>query len=502
MPTPITLASTQLQSRLFRLPRELRDLIYYHYLYNEAGLTYNFYTNKLHVNLSLMYTCRAAALELRGLALRLNKVVFCTTYPNATRATSGIFHKAFDKLHVLKFDLLNLQAPHLMTEAIKKEVSLKYPQFSPVLATLGTGYCRSTLGEPASTFRDFVHFTLNLLYDRKYNPTLGGKRSERRRRSLRKINPEPWSTPNEGRLPRGQEGEFGYSTRCYRRDLAVTLDRELQQLADVTVTPDRVERVKYCLSAAACAIRFLRSLRAETREHVRNVELIENRESIAFPECHGRGFIPFCREQPKLRVHRRVSLWRNVFPVTTGLSYSIGGQRLKDDRLVSSYVSSAVAKWMAEASALPSLGMPEGSFKLTLECDSAPEETTEVFNVVQRDAAWQTALDLSYARHLLPQPDWRIRRLRSAYLYEAFPKLLEQVTNGDHPFIHCDFHPGTVCDPEDIIRERRGDSSQQWHQAWFNYTPGEFQTPANMPPWHKLRAGYIVWDVYGGARYH
>lgn len=188
MPLPIP----QLQSRLFRLPRELRDLIYRHYLFQEDGLVYNFEPNKLTIDLSLTYTCRVAAFEPGGLALRLNKVVFRTFYTHATRTHAYIFHGSLIELHALKFNLLNLQAPRLLTEAIQKEVSVKFPQFSRVLPTLGApGERPNTLGEPPSTYRDFVHFTLNLLYDRKYNPTLGGKRSERKRRNLRKVNPEP-----------------------------------------------------------------------------------------------------------------------------------------------------------------------------------------------------------------------------------------------------------------------------------------------------------------------
>ena len=499
----MALPNTQLQSRLFSLPRELRDIIYYHYLFNEDGLVYNFETNKLPVELSLAYTCRVAAFELRGLALRLNKIVFHTTCTNATQTHAYIFHRALIKLHALKFDLLNIQAPRLMTEAIEKEVSLKYPQFSPILPKLGAlGGRANTLGEPPSTYRDFVHFTLNLLYDRKHNPKVGGKRSERQRRSLRKVNPEPWLTPNEGRPPRGQEGKFGHCARDkHRRELVATYDRELQQLVDITRTHNRVGSVKHSLSAATCAIRFLRSLRVETRENVRQVELVEDRESISFPECHGRGFIPFCRAHPNLRVHRRVSLWANVFPVSSTLRYTIAistGRPLEDDRLDSSYVSRAVAKWMAEASILPSLGMPEGSFKLTFQCDSAPEETTQVFQILQRDAAWQTALDLSYARRLLPRPTWIQRRLRRGYIYKTFPELLEQVTNGDHSFIHCDFAPGTACDPEEIIGERRDDSVDQWHASWLTHTPKKCQTPANMPPWHVLRAGFTIWHGQWG----
>jgi hypothetical protein len=57
---------------------------------------------------------------------------------------------------------------------------------------------------------------------------------------------------------------------------------------------------------------------------------------------------------------------------------------------------------MVEALALPVLGMPSDAFKMTFTHESIPEKTSEVFNILQRDAAWQTALDLSYTRQILP----------------------------------------------------------------------------------------------------
>jgi hypothetical protein len=74
MAPPSPSVHMQLQSHLFRLPRELRDLIYDHYLFNETGLKHDFIKNKLtladgeHIDQSLAYTCRMAAAELQGLA--------------------------------------------------------------------------------------------------------------------------------------------------------------------------------------------------------------------------------------------------------------------------------------------------------------------------------------------------------------------------------------------------------------------------------------------------
>lgn len=54
------------------------------------------------------------------------------------------------------------------------------------------------------------------------------------------------------------------------------------------------DHVKYRFSAAAVAISFLKSLSPRTRCNVRKLYLLEDFDSVARPECHGRGFILFC----------------------------------------------------------------------------------------------------------------------------------------------------------------------------------------------------------------
>jgi hypothetical protein len=76
----------QLQSPLFRLPRELRDVIYEHYAMVQDGLVHDFETNKLatgdggSIDLSLMLTCRLAAEQMRGLHLKLNSLPRAQAY--------------------------------------------------------------------------------------------------------------------------------------------------------------------------------------------------------------------------------------------------------------------------------------------------------------------------------------------------------------------------------------------------------------------------------------
>jgi hypothetical protein len=65
--------STQLQSQLFRLPREVRDAIYTYYVLGEEGYHYESETGKMlyrteprqTVGLGLMITCRIAHEELK-----------------------------------------------------------------------------------------------------------------------------------------------------------------------------------------------------------------------------------------------------------------------------------------------------------------------------------------------------------------------------------------------------------------------------------------------------
>jgi hypothetical protein len=168
--------STQANSRFFRLPRELRDLIYEHYVSIEIGYAYHFESNKLTaadggcIDLSLMYTCRIAAEELQDLTLKVNKIAFRATCTDATREIAGVFHGAIGLLDTHKSALLDQITPRLLTREMAKEVTLSYPQFQPILQhwmsegqlpRFGGG---NSWGETPSVYRDFVYFTLDTIW--------------------------------------------------------------------------------------------------------------------------------------------------------------------------------------------------------------------------------------------------------------------------------------------------------------------------------------------------
>jgi hypothetical protein len=94
--------------------------------------------------------------------------------------------------------------------------------------------------------------------------------------------------------------------------------------------PEAQARMKFHFSAITAAISFFRHLTSDMRVHIRRVVILEDHKSVAYPECkpqtaelatnqtltplgHAEGLVPFCVENKKLRIERRVELCGSVF---------------------------------------------------------------------------------------------------------------------------------------------------------------------------------------------
>ena len=456
----------QLQSPLFRIPRELRDQIYGHYLICETGLEYDFSKNKLtrmdgeDIDLSLTYTCREAAAELHGLALRLNKITFRTACPGSSRFNRGKFDVGMRILNSKKEHLLDEIAQSCLTDEMEKKITLVYPQFAPIVRKwrLGGRIGQTLRGdftfrEPPSVYRDFVHFTLKILENSPHFSMPS--------HLLSLPHLKPWQYPDDEAL---------------EEILSITFAREARPNVHNISWPVYWDGRGVIVSAAACAIQFLSSLPRSIRSELRRIDLIEDRKSVSYPECHARGLIPFCQENEKLRIHSRVDVWWNL----------LWEHHWGKVKVHSRDISRTLAKWMGETMALPLLGMPSEAFMMTFECDSAPEKATEVFDVLQRDAAWQVALDLSYERQHLPTPSWDDRRRTTGHISDDFPQILKNIVNNDS-FIRCDFFPGDPHDPELIVNQHMGKSLDEWEELWRFHTPLKISMPSNRPSWCPAR---------------
>jgi hypothetical protein len=73
---------SQTQSIFFRLPQELRDEVYNHYVWEKEGYLYNSITRKMEksngqaIDIALNFTCKSIANEIGGLALKSNDLRF------------------------------------------------------------------------------------------------------------------------------------------------------------------------------------------------------------------------------------------------------------------------------------------------------------------------------------------------------------------------------------------------------------------------------------------
>ncbi|KAL5113549.1 hypothetical protein ACEQ8H_008558 [Pleosporales sp. CAS-2024a] len=165
---------------------------------------------------------------------------------------------------------------------------------------------------------------------------------------------------------------------------------------------------------------------------------------------------------------------------------------LRDDKVAARKITEAVGSWIAEAVLLPSLGMPDGSFTLIFDGDPTPSNSTAVFNIIQRDAAWQEALTMSYDRHSIFS-SWLGGKEQQGYIYEGLPSAIQNISTTS-PLVRCNFDPGTVQDAAALAAERQDWTLQQWTDGWDSHEPREFETEEPLPPWPVLRWQRVMPD--------
>ena len=466
------------------------------------------------INLSFAYTCRAIYDELWERAFKLNNIIFHTAFCETNRQDAGLWHGGISKLDLYKENLVDLMARRYMTTAIEDEIATSYPQFKPILSKWRAGGEVTWFsnghdwGETPSIYRDFISHALKVLakhpkFPRKntdWTRNLGMPQDRRDTYcnvlELINFHPDPWTIPNAEDL------------------------RHLQYVSGVTTRSPRFynDTVKYRLSAASTAIRFLENPPMMVRKHIRNIrniKLMEDRESIAHPECHMRGLIPFCRELPGLRIERSINLWTTAYPFHEPHPWQT--VRWDNDtfararvnwsmppRIATKFgdvkcVSRAIARWMTEASALQSLGMLPGAFTLLFDGNPCPELAHHIFRTVfQRDAAWQTALDMSYGYEAwggLLQPSWFERRRRLGYMYEDSPRLVRDMNVGG-ALIRCNFDIGHELSAEKIAAELQysgiGGWEKRWHEHQISWDNADLQPFHPLPDWRALRGEHLI----------
>ncbi|KAL7929717.1 hypothetical protein V8C35DRAFT_314625 [Trichoderma chlorosporum] len=463
------------------LPPEVRNTIYAHYVTTKGGYAFNFESGKLvaahdggsiqSIDQALKFTCKQVAEEMRGLDLATNLITFSTGYSDKWRISAAAFHHNLANINLEAYHWLQgpveesededateeededdgTHEPELepgFTPAIAREVAQQYPKFKPILDGILEGNNIADMddyfGIAPSYKRQATLYTLEL--QTKYNSTpkhwLSALiKSPAEIVELSKDYP-PWRCClTEDDIRELNVGAIlSRQSASYWKFPHTTKDGERQYTQG-----------KYRYSAASLSIRFLSRLPASLRACLRKIRLNEDAVSVAYPECHAQGLIEYCKENPKLRIERRLDLWRNVFQSPSSelanftftfegrLEWSTSGYDGRGQGLWSLVLTDSIALWLTEALALLPLGMPKESFKLVLDGGEVPQQCSDIFKaIVQRDAVWQSVWEMMTADTFLDESSFT-KRAHHCYRFEDFPDAVRDMANNPSGLIQCTF---------------------------------------------------------------
>ncbi|VUC32042.1 unnamed protein product [Clonostachys rosea] len=419
------------------LPRELRDQIYIQYFTApDKTYVYDFHSKKLRlsdktpISVGLALTCKTVNHETRGMGLRLNTITFYPIYSDELRALASRFGQA---MYHLKGTITSTLS------TISSVMNYNNPHEPRPLTRL------KELVYPDRNFEDW-----NL-------------------ESILSMDVDPWRIPTESEVENLVAILFKAKEEARGKKYTEGLDYLYAWHPD---------HGKYRFSAASAAIYFLRSI-PDQRRHMRNMVICEDRRSVAYPEWHGRGLVPFCQENPALRITRRVSLWGNIFRHDMDerhWQYQVC-TRNAINKLSLDRATTVLAAWIAEAGILPSIGMPTGQYTLFLDGDPLSEKTSEIFGgYIQRAALLQDVIVKA------PRgADWtfiQVHRYMDHFISELFPQMLKDLSDNPRSgLIQCNFDPGQrSVSAEEILATHPEWDPYDWDEDLWNWPGGEEET--------------------------
>ena len=290
-----------------KLPRELRDMVYQHYVLEPDGYHYDYDASTFRkfngqpLDLSLTYTCKAIRVEMRYITLNTNRLVFTTVYSESERLRAGrwqrLVERVFDmKCFVLASTVLVRSMRRFFTTKVEAKVKEKYPQFLRIFSLIDSWNTHnpireqpryklsiSSWGGSYSTFSSFIVYTLRLIAEESpdfINAATSMSKGEgvdhRAFVNSRFLLSDcsPWSIPSEQEINE-MEKVVPLKHKFYFH----------HNIWTCRIHPETWERIKWRWSATACAISFLKSLPDHVRLQIRKVSLVEDHESVGRPEC-------------------------------------------------------------------------------------------------------------------------------------------------------------------------------------------------------------------------
>lgn len=134
--------------------------------------------------------------------------------------------------------------------------------------------------------------------------------------------------------------------------------------------------------------------------------------------------------------------------------------------------------------------MPDGSFQLVFTGDPDLDKASEIFQIVQEDAAWQAALDLCYERNLLPRPSWRLQRRMHCFQADGLLEIMDQIVGGNS-IIKCDFDLLPCTGVEELLKAHQGWTEKEWETNWVDKRDEDID-PGPYLNWEEIRLEPIL----------
>lgn len=135
--------------------------------------------------------------------------------------------------------------------------------------------------------------------------------------------------------------------------------------------------------------------------------------------------------------------------------------------------------------------MPADSFKLIFDGDPAPDQSSQVFDVIKETTTWRIALD-QWLRHNTTDDDSKRQKLIIYYAFEDFAQVVKSIVNGNS-FIGCNFNIGDIPDIQALLDMSRDWTLNQWTSESRRILARVRNYPSPpLPPWRDLRLKQVL----------
>jgi len=269
------------------------------------------------------------------MALRSHTITFTTLYSEELHTRAGRWNFLLtSNLSLLEYDWIIREVAACMSDTMAEEFQRRLGNgpLAPVFADIRKG-CKVPLGDLArgeipsvhrETLREICHFAITdpAIHDYFANTFCQEVASANKPFAAQKLqyNPafifdsgrEPWKIPTEEELDY-LAGELFHVVPAHPQCF-----NDQGMLKSGEYWKQHWHKLRF--SAAAAAAHFLISLSPTNRQHTRKIVVHEDHFSVARPECHAQGLVPFCQENPALRIERRSNLWKTIFMPQLGVN--------------------------------------------------------------------------------------------------------------------------------------------------------------------------------------